>query len=139
MYEAISQDFLSQTGVPLATVRVAEVIAQGGRITYYAKEISLADSLSKARADVARVIADQIIATLGDRFAFIGKTYLGRQLPATLRFAPRPSAGLPKLFPRLELFTFCYKSSRIILFSTVIANELWNTIFFSKNNSSPKN
>lgn len=76
VHEAVSQEFLLQTGAPLAAVRVAEVIAQGGCITYYAKEINLADALSKARADVARVIADQITATLGDRFAFIRKTYL---------------------------------------------------------------
>ncbi|MTI82662.1 MAG: ParM/StbA family protein [Firmicutes bacterium] len=76
IYEIVAQEFLSSTGMPLAAIRVPEIISQSGRITYYGKERDFSGVINQARTDIALAISDQVKAALGDRLAFIKKVYL---------------------------------------------------------------
>lgn len=76
VHEAVAAAFQVRTGAPLAAVRMAEVVANDGRLCYYGKNIDLQSELEKARADVALAIADQVQLALGDHFAFMHKIYL---------------------------------------------------------------
>jgi len=76
IYEILAQEFQARTGMPLAAVRIPEIINQNSRITYYGKEIDFSGVINQACSDIARTISDQVKAALGDRFAFIKNVYL---------------------------------------------------------------
>ncbi|MCF8010883.1 MAG: ParM/StbA family protein [Clostridiales bacterium] len=76
VHDSIAREFQNRTGAPLAAVRVPRIIEECGITTYYGKELDLSGALQKACNEVARVIADQVGAALGDRFAFVKKVYL---------------------------------------------------------------
>ncbi len=76
IYDDISQEFQSRTGMPLAIVRVPGIIEDNGMCTFYGKEMNFRQVIEKAQTETARIIADQVQASLGDRLAFIKKIYL---------------------------------------------------------------
>lgn len=92
MHDYLAQEFQVITGSPLTTLRAGDIIKNQGKVFYYGKEIDLTDTLKKAHANVARVIADQVQTILGERFAFLHKIYLAgggvEALPALRQFFP---------------------------------------------------
>jgi len=100
IYEILAQEFQARTGMPLAAVRIPEIISLRGMISYYGKEMDFSGVINQACSDIARTISDQVRAALGDRFAFIKRVYLaggGAEMLSSItslfpvaRILPRP-------------------------------------------------
>ncbi len=76
VHEAISAEYQTRTGTPLAAVDVHQIINNKGKIFFYGNEIDISDELKKIKDAVAVNIIDQVMARLGDRAAFIRRAYL---------------------------------------------------------------
>ncbi|MBM7854926.1 plasmid segregation protein ParM [Desulfohalotomaculum tongense] len=76
VHEAISAEYQTRTGTPLAAVDVHQLINNKGKIFFYGNEIDLSDALKKIKDAVAVNIIDQVMARLGDRAAFVRRAYL---------------------------------------------------------------
>lgn len=92
VHEAISAEYQTRTGTPLAAVDVHRLINNKGKIFFYGNEIDLSDELKKIKDAVAVNITDQVMARLGDRAAFIRRAYLAgggaEALPALKNIFP---------------------------------------------------
>lgn len=75
VHEVVAAEFQALTGAPLTTARVREII-ETGAVVFRGREIVLTNVIEKAKMDVSRSIADQVLAALGDRADFIRRFYL---------------------------------------------------------------
>lgn len=76
VYTALAAEYQERTGIPLSTLRIPDVIGTDGKLFFYGREIDLSDTVTRIKANVAMNIADQVMAQLGDRAAFVRRTYL---------------------------------------------------------------
>lgn len=75
VHAALATEYQEKTGMPLAAVRVPDIVNNDGKIFFYGREIDLSDTITKIKADVAMTIIDQVMAQLGDRAAFVRRAY----------------------------------------------------------------
>jgi plasmid segregation protein ParM len=92
VHEALCAEYQVRTGAPLSPMRASEIARNGGLTYYYGRELDLSGVLEKARAEVARQVADQVRAALADRLAEVRKVYLvgggALELPFLARLLP---------------------------------------------------
>ncbi|MTI80029.1 MAG: ParM/StbA family protein [Firmicutes bacterium] len=76
VHEAVSAEYQNRTGSPVSGVNVSMIIDNGGKTSYYGKELDMSKELKAIKEDVATSIIDQVKNKIGDRAAFIQKAYL---------------------------------------------------------------
>ncbi|AKX95737.1 hypothetical protein MTHERMOG20_23490 [Moorella thermoacetica] len=75
LVEAVREEFRRQTGAPLPPQQAWETV-KSGSLWYRGKQIDMAPAIKKARSEIARAIADQVLAGWGERADFVRKVYL---------------------------------------------------------------